>query len=255
MIYLYDVIHYAHTRTSVPTSARTHKEKKKRYTLTSRTHTCETIHSLAHARVSTRIHTNARKSYVLIHMQAYIYIHTHTRACARGHTYTRTWARAFATHTHTRRVTCVNGDARLTKRVYMSMYARVHIQSTSRMCFTGYLFLSFFFSFYITQNFVTARIIGRKCNRDEQASVNHSNTASSTSRENIFVSQNHFSSSLFIYIYMYIIYIYIYILLLHSFAFVHFVTCTSFTRVLCLPIVLLSTPHPYDLNKRILKKR
>lgn len=74
----------------------------------------------------------------------------------------------------------------------MSMYARVHIQSTSRMCFTGfshlylYLYLPllrsssssfffvvlFFFSFsYFTQLFVTARIIGRKCNRDEQASV------------------------------------------------------------------------------------
>ena len=93
MIYLYDVIHYAHTRTSVPTSARTHKEKKK-YTQ-SRTHTCETIHSVAHARVSTHIHTRANHTYL------YTCKHTFTYTHARGHTYTRTWARVSAIHTHT----------------------------------------------------------------------------------------------------------------------------------------------------------
>lgn len=111
---------------------------------------------VAHAGVSTHIHTRAG-------------IHTHVRgrACAPH------------THTHTQNNRCVNGDARLTKRVYMSMYARVHIQSTSRMCFIGFsylcLLLHFFFFcrfvFYFTQLFVTARIIGRKCNRDDQASV------------------------------------------------------------------------------------
>lgn len=116
------------------------------------------------------------------------------------------WARVPATHTYTLRH-CVNGDARLTKRVYMSMYARVHIQSTSRMCFTGILIISFFFLFYNTQNFVTARIIGRKCNRDEQASVITVMPYRVPPRKSvIFVSQTHlffFYSYTFTYIYIY----------------------------------------------------
>lgn len=127
MIYLYDVIHYAHTRTSVPTSARTHKEKKN---TRSRTHTVK-YHSylVAHAGLSTHIHTRAG-------------IHTHVRG---RHTHTHTHPQ---THPHTQNNRCVNGDARLTKRVYMSMYARVHIQSTSRMCFTGLRIFLLFFLFF-----------------------------------------------------------------------------------------------------------
>lgn len=177
MIYLYDVIHYAHTRrTSVPTGARTHKEKK--------THAEPHAHQwnsfirsvLSHAGVSTHIHTCAG-------------IHTHmdTRASAQAKGNKLARARAHV--------------SQVFPSVHVPLRHRIHTQTSihAYVCACTYseyltnVFYRFVSFFLFTQRFFITARIGRKCNRDVAGQCHHRViTASCCSRENVPSSSSFF---------------------------------------------------------------
>lgn len=151
MIYLYDVIHYAHTRTSVPTSARTPKRKTRGVARTHR-ETIHTFRSLVHPGVSAHMYTRAG-----IHTRVRTYARARARACAR-----------------TRVSVCER--RRATTNEYTCLYV-------CTCTYSEYL-TNVFYRFFL-RNFVTARI-GRKCDRDLPGQCSsQSNKSHRVSREKI----------------------------------------------------------------------
>lgn len=135
MIYLYDVICYAHPRTSVPTNnarimhthIRTHAPNSF-YTHPSILHTSD-ISSDAHAR-----HTqHVREYYLVLSFSNSFFLFSLlfsfslilSFSLVQSHTLSLSISRS---RTRNIRISAFTGE-------YMPMYVRVHIQSTSRMCF------------------------------------------------------------------------------------------------------------------------
>lgn len=137
-----------------------------------------------------------------MHKQAHICIHTHARA------YIHTYVGASARHTHIH-ITSLCERRRTTNETSIHVYVCTctYSEYLTNVFYRDFNHFFFFFLFYNTQNFVTARIIGRKCNRDEQASVITVMPYRVPPRKSvIFVSQTHlffFYSYTFTYIYIY----------------------------------------------------
>lgn len=142
MIYLYDVTHYAHTRTSVPTSARTHKEKKKKNTL--RATRTPWNHSFCSVRTRKHTHTHTHAdAHTHMHEQAHIRIHTHARA------YIHTYVGARARHTHIH-ITSLCERRRTTNETSIHVYVCTctYSEYLTNVFYRDFnRFISYFFSF------------------------------------------------------------------------------------------------------------
>lgn len=148
MIYLYDVICYAHPRTSVPTNnarlphAHTHTYCTPKHHDVSISHPGISTHTREHTQTCTCVLISLFSSLSLFHALALFRIFSDSISLVRV-----IYVSAFT------------GE-------YMPMYVRVHIQSTSRLCFFV------FFFFYGDYNFVTAFDWKKKQQGTSRPSIN-----------------------------------------------------------------------------------